>query len=190
MYAIDLYIVLLHWTIACGAGPADGRSIGSYASKANVWWFGNVDAENVDEIRNRLPERLPRPMEKPNVKQEDVLISEILANRAMPRCCPHGQDNICSHSHDGRSISDLPKQGSGSQDHFEVLRQKDIGTNIERKAVASGRHLKSKVPRINKQHGCNDANIEGPVKVGRWAKEPPEAKYAKDERGGQDRWLP
>lgn len=65
MYPVDLNQVFLDGTIGSRLGPAEGGSIGANPGEGDIGSFGDIDAEDIDELGYGLPYCLPRTVEEP-----------------------------------------------------------------------------------------------------------------------------
>lgn len=61
--SIDLYQILLDRAVIRRFGPGESSSICSDTSKRDIGGFGNVNAEDVDQLGHRFPKGLPRAMQ-------------------------------------------------------------------------------------------------------------------------------
>lgn len=71
MYSVDLNQISLYGSSARRPSPAESSCVGAYASKRDIRRLGDIDAEDVDELGDRFPKRLPRSIEKPRKRSDN-----------------------------------------------------------------------------------------------------------------------
>lgn len=74
MNPIDLYKISLYGSIVEWPRPAQGGCIGANAGERDVGRFGHIDAEDIDQFRDWLPQCLPRAMKEPDEEWGKVSI--------------------------------------------------------------------------------------------------------------------
>ena len=65
VYSIHLYHELVHRAIRGRPGPSNGSLVFPDGRQGNVWRGGDLDAEDADELRDRLPQGLKGPLQQP-----------------------------------------------------------------------------------------------------------------------------
>lgn len=92
----------------------------------------------------------------------------------------------------GVAIGNSPDNGAERQDHFEVMDEQDMGTEVEQCVQANGGHghVQQQSARVEEQSEAADDSVDEGLLVARVRViDPPEPEDAEDERG-QDGQLP